>query len=410
MKPVATTGPDPVKPAAATEPVVLKPTDLAYQGSFAPPRAVQGISTSYTNMGLAMRLVNGQRQFFAAAGHEDTGVYEMDFPGLAAAPDGNKPCPSAKVVKWWGDITQGKCVVAEGGGVKRGLYWDEPSQRLYWTYGCGYPASGANDPCFGWTDLSGKTPKAHGPFRVTGGKVNPADKSTRAVSSSCQGGMTRIPAWFAKKYTKNQTLGLGFGGAYNILSAGVSMGPALFAVSDPEDGNNEYPAIPCVAHTYVAGPAGTHYGKRSPDYTGDSTSLAPSPVKGSGSWTVMDTIHCAGCWVDLPDISGLVFMANIAKGKIDYEVLNGRAKGGGADNWLYIYDPADLAAVATGKKNPWEIDPASMTLFPAPLGGRINGLVFEAGTRTLFVLATHAVKDTYESYPLIHAYQVKQRS
>jgi hypothetical protein len=51
-----------------------------------------------------------------------------------------------------------------------------------------------------------------------------------------------------------------------------------------------------------------------------------------------------------------------------------------------------------------------MTMFPTPLGGRINGLVFDSATRTLFVLATHAVQDTFESYPLIHAYQVEKKA
>jgi hypothetical protein len=164
-----------------------------------------------------------------------------------------------------------------------------------------------------------------------------------------------------------------------------------------------------VAYTYVGDPPGTHFCKRSPDYHGNNNWSAPDPVKGVGLWTCMDTIRGAGCWVDLPDVSGLLFMANIAKGLVTYEVLNGRAKGGGSDNWAYIYDPADLALVASGKKNPWEIDAASMTKFPTPLGGRINGLVFAPDTRTLFVLATHtAIRDDYESFPLIHAYQVKQ--
>jgi hypothetical protein len=401
--------PKDAKESVASKPRVLKPTDLVYKGSFAPPRVVNGTSTSYTNIALAMRLVNGKRQFFAGVYPDETGVYEMDFPGLAVVTDENKSCPNANVVKWWGDIWQGKWVVTDVTAVsKRGLYWDERSQRLYWTYGCIYPATGANDPCFGWTDLSGPTPQAHGPFRVTGGAVISTDESTKALSSSCQGGITRIPAWFAKKYTKNQTLGLGFGGFYNIISSGVSMGPALFAVSDPEDGTKDYSAIPCVAHTFVQGPAGTHYCKRSPDYDGNDDWAAPPKVKDVGYWTGRDTIHSAGCWVDLPDVTGLMFMAYMFKGTVNYDVMNNRGKGGGdPDNWLYIYNPADLGAVASGSKNPWEIDPVSRTIFPTPLGGKINGMVFQAETRTLFVLATHAIQAQYESYPLIHAYQVK---
>jgi hypothetical protein len=411
-KPVGTPGSGfSIQQATDSNPGVLKLTDLEYKGSFAPPREVRGHSTSYTHIGLAMRVVKGQKYFLAGAGSDDAGVYEMDFPGLAVVSTDKKTCPNAKIVKWWGDIWQDKCVVTDKTALRKlGLYWDEPSQRLYWTYGCSYPASGVNDPCFGWSDLSGATPKAHGPFRVSGGAVSAADKSTKAVSSACHGGVSRIPAWFAKKHTKNQTLAVGFGGYSNIISSGVSMGPALFAINDPDDEQKDYAAIPCVAYTFVQGPAGMHYCKRSPDYTGDNDWAAPSPRKDTGFWTGMDTIGSAGCWLDLPDVSGLIFMANITTGKINYEVMNGRAKGGSSDNWLYIYDPADLALVATGKKNPWEIDPASMTKFSTPLGGKINGLVFDADGRTLYVLATQAIQDKFESYPLIHAYQVKKRA
>jgi hypothetical protein len=388
---------------------VLKPTDLVYHGSFAPPKTVQGISTSYTSIGLATRIVDGKRRFFAGAGPNDAGVYEMNFPGLAKITTGSKSWPNAKVIRWWGDITQGKCVVANKNTVmKQGLFWDERTGRLYWTYGSVYNADGANDPCLGWSELAASGPVAHGPFRVTGGRAKAGDKSTRAVSASCRGGVLRIPEWFAKQYTPKRTLGIGFGGYYNIVAAGVSMGPALFAVDEPDDANRELAALPCVGHTFVQSPPGTHYAKRSTSYTVASNDwVGIAPVKGVGYWTAMDSILSACCWVDLPEVSGLVFMPSLAKGPVSYEIMNGRGRSGGAESWLYIYDPADLASVAQGKKYPWEIEPATMVAFAPPLGGRLNGLVFDQAARTLFVLATYAYEDGVERFPLIHAYGVK---
>src|SRR5439155_23738053 len=87
--------------AAATKRRVLKAEDLVYKGSFAPPKSVQGISTSYTLLGLAMPVVAGKRRFFAGAGPYDAGVYEMNFPGLSRAGE-KKSCPNAIVLKWWG--------------------------------------------------------------------------------------------------------------------------------------------------------------------------------------------------------------------------------------------------------------------------------------------------------------------
>jgi hypothetical protein len=398
--------------AKATEkakPRVLQPADLVYKGSFALPRRVNGISTCYTSIGLAMRMVDGRPQFFAGAGPDDSYVYEIDFPGLAVLSADSKACPQANIIKAWGDIWQGKCTLPEKTAIrKHGLYWDEGLHRLYWTFACIYPATGANHPCFGWTELHGAKTSVHGPFRVVGGAVRSDDKSTRAVSSSCHGGFTRIPEWFAKKYTKGRTLGMGFGGYSSIISSGVSMGPALFAVKDPQDATRDYPATPCVAHTCTNGPAGLHYCKRSADYFGDNDWAAPKPVKGVGLWTAMDTIGCAGCWIDLPDVSGMLFMAHMATGKVNYQVMNRREKGGDAHNWVYIYSPTELAAVATGKKTPWTAEPAVRTKFLTPLGGKINGLVFDAPSRTLYVLATHVFQGDYESYPAIHAYEVKK--
>src|SRR5437870_9207066 len=118
---------------------VLKAEDLVYKGSFAPPKSAQGISTSYTHIGLGMRIVGGERRFFAGAGPDDAGVYEMNFPGLAKVGQKNS-WPNARVVKWWGNIAQGKCVVAnkENAVHKHGLFWYEPTRRLYWTYGSVY--------------------------------------------------------------------------------------------------------------------------------------------------------------------------------------------------------------------------------------------------------------------------------
>src|SRR5262249_29518836 len=114
---------------------LLKPEDLVYEGAFALPKKVQEFSTSYAHIGLAMRMVDGERRFFAGAGPDDSGVYEMTFPGLAKLTGDNRSWPTAKVVKWWGDITQGKCVVANNKNpvLKHGLFWDESMQRLYWT-------------------------------------------------------------------------------------------------------------------------------------------------------------------------------------------------------------------------------------------------------------------------------------
>jgi hypothetical protein len=88
----------------------------------------------------------------------------------------------------------------------------------------------------------------------------------------------------------------------------------------------------------------------------------------------------------------------------------------------YIYDPADLAAVALGNKDPWEVQPAQWEnlTYPATVGRayetptgqfrRVTGAAYDSVNQTLYVLFVHSGREIPEDYDkpfhLVHVFQL----
>jgi hypothetical protein len=336
---------------------VLQQSDFTYLGAFAPPQeALSGPSgpwsTAYATGGIALRHVNGKPQFFATT-HVYSGglVYEMNDPELTMS----APYPIATIVNPWGDIYMGhKCLNSTGtcsldsNSVTDGLYYDEAQNRLYWSYGNFYNAASAVDPVFGYTTFGASSATAYGPWTPSG------DPHSQVV----RGGTTRIPAWFADRFTGGRTLGVGFGGYYNIIGDG-SLGPALFAAADVQTTPGTLSTVPLIGFDV------THLAVRPPNYD-SSISGSPNPVNGVGTWTWADTIQGGAIWLDLPTKQGMLFFATLGTGHICYKCTTTIAGGptcGGvcADGYQaewYIYRPSDLVAVAQGKEQSWQVQPA----------------------------------------------------
>ena len=88
-----------------------------------------------------------------------------------------------------------------------GLYYDQSSGRLYWTYGYYYNATYPYNPSIGYSTLNDATGVATGvgAWSLTGRQ----EKFDR-------GGVPQIPQWFANRYTGGDTLAVGFGGYFAI--------------------------------------------------------------------------------------------------------------------------------------------------------------------------------------------------
>jgi hypothetical protein len=88
----------------------------------------------------------------------------------------------------------------------------------------------------------------------------------------------------------------------------------------------------------------------------------------------------------------------------------------------YIYNPADLAAVAQGNKDPWEVQPAQYknitylasvgrVLVDTPTGQlrRVTGAAYDSKNQTLYLLYAHSGREIPEDYDKpFHLVQVFQ--
>jgi hypothetical protein len=390
---------------------VLDHPDFTYLGSFKLPIVANGRTTAFSNGGFAYRYVDGKLRFFTTGHIQDGGlVFEFDYPGVGKGEN----VPQARVVKNWGDVYSGHKWVGNDGGTSDtgpswtyGLYYDEKLGRLYWNYGYNYNADHPFNPCFGYSALDEKTGVATGvgAWRL---KDRP-EKFTR-------GGITPIPQWFADRFTGGKALGVGFGGYYSIITT-ASVGPALAAIDPPQPKDNPdrsaLPHVPLLGYPYDCGARA----ERDPDYNSGYDNGKWQPKDGVGYWTWSDHIFGAGAWIDAPAKQGVLFLAKVGRGKVWYETSTLHAERG-AFAW-FVYDPKDLAAVASGAKKQWEIQPKHRwtddSLVPGvDLKGwegegitQVGGAAFDPKTNRLFVLVTSVWQDGVELYPQMYVYQVK---
>jgi hypothetical protein len=385
------------------------------------PTSANGWSTAYSMGGLTYRYVNGQLHFLTTS-HVNSGglVYETNYPGISTGPIAS--APQAQVVQNWGDIYTGQKWVGNGGGYNSlssevwtyGLYYDQSSGRLYWNYGDWYNIANPYNPSFGYSTLNDATGVGTGvgAWSLTGRP----EKFDR-------GGMLPIPQWFADRFTGGKTLGVGFGGTFAGVST-ASLGPALAAINPPDPTVNADDSsldnVPLIGYPYTA-PA---RGERDPNYTSfydggtyPTTPGAWNPSNGTGYWTWSDIIFGAGTWIDTPQLGGVLFIAKVGQGNVWYQNSDRHAQSG-AFEWM-VYDPKDLAAVASGAEQQWQIQPKyEWTTSTLPLGptdqsgwsgdgfSQVGGVTFDPTTDRLYVLVNGAWQGGTEWYPEVYVYQV----
>jgi hypothetical protein len=76
---------------------------------------------------------------------------------------------------------------------------------------------------------------------------------------------------------------------------------------------------------------------------------------------------------------------------------------------FWAYDIDDLAAVRSGKKDPWEVEPYAVWPFELPIDEphkRIGSVAFDAARRRLFISQLQGDRDGYDYRPLIHVFRI----
>ncbi len=407
---------------------LLQFSDFEYLGGFVVPGWSGGLETRF-GRGLTHRYLGNDLRFFST-GHKtatspanvrDGGVFEFGFPGVSLA----EPFPSAPILQHWGDIYGNKMGqgTSEAGATilrekPRGLWWDEQTERLYWSYCsggddsyCGVPATAT----LGASQLNSttRTSQAIGAWRI-----GPAPY--KSVIRGC----VAIPDWFAQAHTGGKRIATGFGGYFSMMATGgVSMGPSMWAIDPPTSPHMS--AIDATALVSYHPPNMTAYGRpsrcqRNADYRTKYDNWQPR--NGIGYWSWTDEIHQGCVWIDLPDSHGVLFFPILGQGLLWYANSNRRAES--VHHWWMAYDPYDLAKVAHGQLARDLVVPAwynrvDYPRVPYPTGQgwqsewpnffgliqRVVGSTFDARTRTLFLMMM--TKPWPLSEQTIFAYRVK---
>lgn len=385
----------PPPPPPPTSTTILSASDLTYLGAFnydtaAIYSATGGADPTFAR-GLALRTVGGDTRLFTMAWNPQA-IVEMTVPtSLGATPATG---PTATLVRSWGNTqTANWTTVGPSTGTQGfGLFWDATDSRLYWSYGNIYNANGTIDPSIGYSTLNDGTgvQTPNGPWIVS------------SSEKYAMGGMLAIPSWFASAYTGGKRLGVGFGGYWSIVATGpASMGPALGAI-DPASGSpmSTLANVPLMNYPYGATPYSLpdRMHRADLDYINNFDGWNPKNGVGYYDWT--DFIWQGGTWVDTPTKSGLLIFTVNGNGNTFYQTSTLHAER--CSHWINEYDPADLALVAQGTKQPSEIQPAAQWAiqFPGltyPLAGwadepanMITGTAFDSTTNRLYVAVRFA--------------------
>ena len=397
---------------------LLTQSDFVYVGAFRLPLMV-GAYNGPWGRALTHRYVNGQLRFITTAYNSTstgttTPVYEVSSPGYSWKP----PYPEASLVRVWGDVfrdANGNKKLPQTAGATTdvfGLYWDAPTQRLYFTGGMTYWTTGGDFVSVGYSRLDENTGKG-----TAAGAWGFQGRSWKFT----MGGVLPIPAWFEQAYTPGKRLAAGFGG---YMSSGVtsqSQGPALAAfgpnLADYPDQSQVSNYTPLVGYPFVdppwwvaglSGPAIGNRAERDTDYSGGLDSWAPHNGKGYFQWT--DAIWQGGVWIDTPTKHGVIFAALLGNGNHWYG--DGGTHYARASHWWYVYDPADLAAVARGQTPQWKIQAAQRwpIQYPAvkyPLGQDDQhvptGVTYDPTTGLLYVSVRFSGP---EMEHVVHVYSV----
>jgi hypothetical protein len=390
-----------VRAQQSTAPVVSKARltveDFTYQGCFALGPTYQGTDFSLDD-GLALRRVDGELRALFAGFH----LVELRVPQTLGQPE---DCPAAQLVRAWGPVPNPmpwKGTEVRGPTKTLGLYWDEPTQKLWYGFGHEYNTQWPYLPSIGAATLD--------PERgvISHGIWSLKDRSTKMV----HGGVTAVPKWFAEQFTHGRRFAAGFGGYYSIAATGpISMGPALSAF-DPEamlaaKDKSALPNTPLVGYPFTASPYRTDRAHRDTNVINEFDGWKSR--KDVGYWTWNDHVYEACQWIDLAAKSGVLCAPTLGNGRGWYynSTLNSER---GSHAWM-IYDTADLAQVARGKKEEWQIQPSfQLVQYPGmnyPLYGwkgastqRVVGMAVE-GNRVYI-----AVRRGWQKPAFVHVYQV----
>jgi hypothetical protein len=350
---------------------LLKPDDLVYQGAFRLPDSSGNSNWEYSGHALTHfpggdpdGVDDGYPGSLFGAGHDhQLHISEISIP-VPVISRNLEELNRATTLQPFADISNGM-FVAENMVIPRlGLEFlrsqgNQTSDKLHFVWGQHIQAF---EYSHGWAELNLLDPQPAGPWFFDG--------FTNYVTSDY---LFEIPEAWADTYAPGMRLATGR--AREGLWSG--RGPALFAYAPWVDGN---PPIPYTTLSTLK-PL-LLYGIQEPelpDIVSDET-MAVKDYRDSDHWM-------GGAWLTAAEKSAVIFVGTKAMGNAWYGFANGvvwdydcaetnscpevpewpyNDRGFWADDYeaqIIFYDPADLAAVATGSMETWEPQPyATMSI------------------------------------------------
>lgn len=365
--------------------------DFVYVGSFKPPAHVGKSRGAFSNCGLAFRRTKqGKPRLIINYTHTSQVLYEVDIPELVNVQEAtHEELPETEPAIIWGTVRaerDGMQAISPNGD----FAWDDETGTLYWTWYHGYK-TGAAPPVFAASKLQ------------PDGKVTTSGPWLLSVPSGLYkgywGGVVLLPDAWAREHTDGKRIGLGFGGYYSICGP-ASRGPALGVIPQPKPEDTKIPVTELLYSPY-ASPA-----PRDGEYFSANCGFwynTPTNRK-SGKWTFTD--HCtAGVFIDDETKPAYIVFTRMGTGRLGYDF--GKITSAGQSAWWYVYDAADLAAVADGKTKATDLAPSSMTPMRYPLGKVVSGACYDKTERMLYLCVVNAYRQGRERFPVIHAYRLR---
>lgn len=394
----------PAGPAAAqgVESLLL-PRDLEYLGAFRMPNDLSS-SSNWESGGTGMTYrpdgdPNGPDDGFPGslfALGKDPLVSEVSIPApVMAAVDDAEALPRGVTIQPMADVTGGlrsAVGVDKLGGVAylppRG---NQTTPKLYWTIYEYYNTAGDNFLSHGMSELDLSNPQAKGAWRLG----SEGDDDFHSMKTADY--IFSIPDAWADAHVGGKAL---VSGRHRENGAfGGGQGPALYAFAPwqaPSLGSGAELDAVCLLR-YPTG--GGHF----PDYCA------------ADKWN-------GGAWIDFEDRSAVLIVGVKGMGEQFYGQGDASrcssAKGFHCDPYegqFLFYNPNELAAVARGERNPWEVLPYA-TVVPQDFWPkcmvRPNCVAYDRERGILYVLQYNGGRiplDAGTRVPLVHVFRISHR-
>jgi len=331
---------------------LVQPTDLAYQGAFRlpdSPGTPDNVGWEWSNWASAATYypdgdpggpADGYPGSLFGVGHDQTQyVSEVSIPAPVNSPGKNlADLNTAATLQDFHDIRGGLFGAMEMPRVGLAYLPAQGAQttgKLYFSW-APHLNEGATDPSHGWCELDLSNPQTAGAWRI--------GEYWNYVTGDY---ILAIPQSWADAHTPGQLLATG-----RFRDGGQGgEGPSLFAYGPWNEGHPPAPGSTLSVTPLLL------YGNA---YEGDPPAM--NDYHHSDEWS-------GGAWLTAGSKSAIIFIGTKGQGNCWYGCADGTDQppwpddcdrgwwSSGFGGQILFYDPADLAAVAQGEKEPWEPQP-----------------------------------------------------